>query len=370
MKLRKLLPLLLAVALTACAPIASPTVSSPTLQQITATTAPASYTPAAEASTVALAPSSSDEPATKSAPSPTLLPLTATPTGLAFPIGTPTEAATFSTASTPTSVPTDILGPAWGHQTKFSGCLITGPFPDPACTPGDIFASATKDQVCTSGYSSSVRNVSSSEKDQVYIEYGIVSHSAGQYEVDHFVPLELGGSNDVSNLWPEPADPTPGFHQKDEVENYLHDQVCQHSTMTLSQAQLEIATNWLAVYATMTGGGSTQPQPTPVQSNTQAPLATAPPSATGFILTQLTSPVARGGNASATIQTGAGVACSIGYVTPSGNRSTAQGLVPETADGNGICAWTWKISSTTKPGTGTVTITAGGSAQSIPIVIQ
>jgi hypothetical protein len=141
--------------------------------------------------------------------------------------------------------------PQWGHQTKTSGCAAigNGKLPDPTCTPGDVL-NVTKDQVCTSGYSSSVRNVPTSEKDQVYAEYGIASHTAGEYEVDHFVSLELGGSNDISNLWPEPADPTPGFHQKDTVENYLHSQVCS-GAMTLQQAQIAIATNWLTVYNSM-----------------------------------------------------------------------------------------------------------------------
>ena len=49
------------------------------------------------------------------------------------------------------------------------------------------------------------------------------------------------------NLWPEAATPKPGFHEKDKVENYLHDQVCD-GKITLKEAQIEIATNWLNVY--------------------------------------------------------------------------------------------------------------------------
>jgi hypothetical protein len=118
---------------------------------------------------------------------------------------------------------------------------------DKACTPGAIFPNATKAQICTSGYSSSVRNVPYSEKQQVYAEYGIFHHSSGQYEVDHLISLELGGSNDISNLWPEAAYPKPGFHQKDSVENYLHDQMWS-GAISLKDAQNEIATNWLGVY--------------------------------------------------------------------------------------------------------------------------
>ena len=138
----------------------------------------------------------------------------------------------------------------FGVQTKTSGCTASGGLPDSACTPGAIFTDATKDKICQSGYASSVRNVPTSEKDQAYEEYGIASHTSGQYEVDHLVSLELGGSNDIANLWPELASPTPGFHQKDQVENYLHDQVCS-GAIPLATAQQEIATNWLAVYHSM-----------------------------------------------------------------------------------------------------------------------
>jgi hypothetical protein len=141
----------------------------------------------------------------------------------------------------------------FGVQTKTSGCQASGGLPDSACTPGALLAGATVDQICQSGYASSVRNVPTSEKDQVYSEYGIASRYAGEYEVDHLVSLELGGSNDISNLWPELASPTPGFHQKDQVENYLHDKVCAGS-VSLQQAQIEIATNWLAVYNQMQSG--------------------------------------------------------------------------------------------------------------------
>lgn len=140
----------------------------------------------------------------------------------------------------------------FGVQTKTSGCQAQGGLPDPGCTPGAIFATATKDQICQSGYASSVRNVPQSEKDAVYAEYGIASHYAGEYEVDHLVSLELGGSNEIANLWPEAASPTPGFHQKDQVENYLHDKVCS-GAVSLQQAQIEIATNWLDAYHQMTG---------------------------------------------------------------------------------------------------------------------
>lgn len=140
--------------------------------------------------------------------------------------------------------------PNWGVQSKTTSCQAHNGLQDQACTPGDILKDATAQKICVSGYAKSVRNVPVSEKNQVYAAYGIRTHSTGQYEVDHLVSLELGGSNDISNLWPEAASPKPGFHEKDQVENYLHDQVCS-GKMTLKQAQIKIATNWLDVYQSM-----------------------------------------------------------------------------------------------------------------------
>jgi hypothetical protein len=140
-------------------------------------------------------------------------------------------------------------GTALGPQTKTSGCVINNNLPDPACTPGAVMNSNTS-QICVSGYASSVRNVSADQQNQIYAEYGIANHVAGQYEVDHLVPLELGGSNDNANLWPQPANPTPGFHEKDTLENYLHDQVCA-GKLSLADAQRQIASNWVAAYNSM-----------------------------------------------------------------------------------------------------------------------
>jgi hypothetical protein len=133
-----------------------------------------------------------------------------------------------------------------GARTKVADCVVNGVLPDSECTPGAVFPDVTRDQVCTSGYSATVRDVPDSEKKQVYAEYGIASHFTGQYEVDHLISLELGGSNDISNLWPEAAEPRPGFHEKDQVENFLHREVCQ-GLISLLNAQDIIAHNWQSV---------------------------------------------------------------------------------------------------------------------------
>lgn len=60
------------------------------------------------------------------------------------------------------------------------------------------------------GYTKKVRNVTESEKKKVYSEYGLSGNNQGfckgtqGCEIDHLIPLEIGGSNDISNLWPQP----------------------------------------------------------------------------------------------------------------------------------------------------------------------
>lgn len=47
-------------------------------------------------------------------------------------------------------------------------------------------------------------------------------------EEDHVWPIEAGGDpTNPRNLSPECAEPRPGFHEKDKVENYWHAQICQ-----------------------------------------------------------------------------------------------------------------------------------------------
>ena len=156
---------------------------------------------------------------------------------------TPTPNPISSPKATPFAKGNQVLG----VRTKNTGCLAKDGLQDIDCTPGANIQGITKDQICVSGYAKSVRNVPESEKDQVYAEYGITSHQTGEFEVDHLISLELGGSNDITNLWPEAAEPKPGFHEKDKVENYLHKQLCNGS-IGLEQAQQEISTNWLEVY--------------------------------------------------------------------------------------------------------------------------
>lgn len=128
--------------------------------------------------------------------------------------------------------------------------LIKVIYPNRTLTPGAIMSSNIT-QICTSGYSASVRDVSQATKDAVYIEYKLSPEQpTGAFEIDHLISLETGGSNDITNLWPQPAEPLPGYHQKDTLENYLHKQVCD-GKMSLKEAQSIQANNWAQGYIDM-----------------------------------------------------------------------------------------------------------------------
>jgi hypothetical protein len=120
--------------------------------------------------------------------------------------------------------------------------------PNPACTPGSLnpaVIQATIDRtICAEGWTATVRppeSITEQEKAASMAAYGDTG-SLGDYEYDHFVPLELGGAtNDPRNLWPEPgASPNP----KDTVENELRQKVCDGQS-TLAEAQHAIVTNWV-----------------------------------------------------------------------------------------------------------------------------
>lgn len=130
--------------------------------------------------------------------------------------------------------------------------LHTGPhgavMPDRHRTPGAVFDRATRATVCTTGYSAQVRDVTDTTRRAVFADYGIPWSKRHSYEVDHLIPLELGGSNNITNLWPQPEGSTSkGYPRKDRLENHLHALVCA-GRVRLRTAQHALATNWINAY--------------------------------------------------------------------------------------------------------------------------
>lgn len=102
------------------------------------------------------------------------------------------------------------------------------------------------------GYSAEVRPPEALTEPFKYVALAAYGDSGppADYELDHLVPLGLGGASSTANLWPEPDDhPRPGFaNSKDVVELQLHDMVCagMHGGrhLPLVTAQALIALDW------------------------------------------------------------------------------------------------------------------------------
>ncbi|MBZ5661467.1 MAG: hypothetical protein LAO08_13760 [Acidobacteriia bacterium] len=148
-----------------------------------------------------------------------------------------------------------------GHEAPQAHVGPADIYPDPARTPGavnpDITQENIRETICNPRWSTKSIRPEASYTNRLKVrqinEYGYADSKLRDYEEDHFIPLELGGNpTNPKNLWPEPFETSiadGGAHAKDRVENYLHAEVCSGS-LTLEQAQREIADDWYRVYST------------------------------------------------------------------------------------------------------------------------
>jgi len=155
-------------------------------------------------------------------------------------------------------------------------------------TPGAVNPSVTQanihSTICLSGYTSTIRPSSSYttnlKKQQLAGPYAFYhDDKTADFEEDHLISLEIGGSpTSPKNLWPEPYAGPTGARVKDQIENKLHDLVCQ-GKISLSAAQSAIASNWYQAYEEYVLGKQTQTSPTPsVPPSIPSPIATQPDS--------------------------------------------------------------------------------------------
>jgi hypothetical protein len=187
-----------------------------------------------------------------------------------------------TTTSTPLAAAGAPDGPTTGGPPHLARGALDLDHPDPGLTPGAVLPGVTAAAVCASGYTATVRDVPSSLKDRVYTEYGIARPAPGAYEIDHLVALELGGSNEITNLWPEPASGPDNSHDKDAVENRLHALVCG-AAISLAVAQNAIVhwDTWVDSTQTAAAPFAVPAPPTTVAPATTAPVTSAAAAAAG-----------------------------------------------------------------------------------------
>lgn len=155
--------------------------------------------------------------------------------------------------------PPSVTGGAYPHHCVARAVPVNELLPDPACTPGslgdDVTQATIRVTICSHGWTATVRPPSSDTdrvKTAAMVAYGENPSARRSTELDHEIPLELGGSNDVSNLWPEPSDLRLAQfrNRKDDVENALKSAVCTLvRPIALLDAQRAIATDWTTARA-------------------------------------------------------------------------------------------------------------------------
>ena len=154
------------------------------------------------------------------------------------------------------------------HSVQAASPQHIGPhalYPDANLTPGsaDTFSPDDLKAEYTEGclnhrarcsYSQAHRNVSIETSIQIYDEYNVPRYARNirHGEVDHLYPLCAGGSNDVSNLWYQPArniwmGRNFGYHQKDDLETWVCEQIRQ-DRLDPREAFDRITTDWVKYY--------------------------------------------------------------------------------------------------------------------------
>lgn len=128
------------------------------------------------------------------------------------------------------------------------GVAGAGELPDLDLTPG-VAAPMTMRKLCHTKWGKDARKVTAAMKREVFASYGLTGNldrsckSKRHFEVDHLISRELGGADDVRNLWPQCYGGEWSAVAKDRVENRLHKEVCA-GRLTLAAAQKEIRADW------------------------------------------------------------------------------------------------------------------------------
>ena len=133
-----------------------------------------------------------------------------------------------------------------------------GMIPNTRLTPGAV-VSTDERNVCSGQLAGSARIIPAAMGQRVFEEYGIRSPQPREYELDYLIAPELGGSDDIRNVWPQPYSAAKwNSHLKDALEGRLRELVCS-GRIPLATAQHDIASNWVAAYKKYFQTGSPLP---------------------------------------------------------------------------------------------------------------
>ena len=117
----------------------------------------------------------------------------------------------------------------------------------------DVRQETIAQTVCVAGYTASVRpstTYTNGVKLKLMHEQSIPAATAGSFELDHRIPLALGGHpRNLKNLTLQPWEGEDGAKKKDRLERALQKLVCASKVM-LEDARRAIYFDWQAAYRT------------------------------------------------------------------------------------------------------------------------
>ena len=137
-------------------------------------------------------------------------------------------------------------------QPELSARLARSPFKEPPGVYSSAVHQANIDStICVSGWTATVRPSTSytqALKKRMLESQGIAWAEATKYELDHYVPLALGGDpRSVDNLWLESWTGEWNARIKDRLERKLQVMVCARQ-LTLKVARDAIRDDWKAAF--------------------------------------------------------------------------------------------------------------------------
>jgi hypothetical protein len=157
--------------------------------------------------------------------------------------------------------------PSWLHKIVTALILLAGlallaavppahaqtVVPDPTLTPGAVRTTDTGD-VCRHG-TNQLRHMTRERSDKIMASYDLPGGRHPDYELDHLIPLGIGGDDNDLNVWPEPRatiEPQWNAERKDRLEAKLRALVCGGG-LDIKVAQKAIADDWTEAWLRYVG---------------------------------------------------------------------------------------------------------------------
>lgn len=156
----------------------------------------------------------------------------------------------------PTTIQPAVTTPPSPHTVKNGYSVIPRHDLTPGATDGRVTQENIGETICTAEWVD--RNQPSASyttptKTKQIAAYGYSTYAIENFELDHLVPLQLGGDpTAIANVWPQPWEARRerlvpegwGAETKNTLESRLHTAVCRRE-LPLAEAQRAVADDWI-----------------------------------------------------------------------------------------------------------------------------